>query len=916
MTRDAPATPRTPGRRRAFALCALLALAAGAHVALDAFVRDAVHQRELSFYERSAGRAADASPVSGALARALRARVERPVPFEQIDVLDEGADCYSTMFSHYLGPGLLAFDANGDGRMDLYVCQNGQNWTRGTDAEGVLAGGPLRQSNKLYLNTGNDAAGRPRFAPVDALAKANDTYVREELLIEGLLRPRERLSEPDDAPGRASAVAVAADFNGDGRPDLLVGNVPTGALWSHPETQRVLAPFVLPTNREARHAKTPLAGLTAYFLPDYRARQSIDDQRPSARGLEYEGANSLYLNMGDRDGDGIPEWRDVSREAGVEGRRATSGLAVADIDGDSDLDLIVATVPDFDFWPGGSQRWAGGVNRLYINQIAQTGKLRFVERSDAYGVSGRFTEQRPLPEYHRLRRISWLPEAYSVMAFQLEGFRPEYLRIDGKEAERAEISWATMFLDFDDDGWMDIVVANDLGFLRLHRNIRGERFEAVSHARSERSGSWMTLAAADFDGDLKQDLFAGNLGGSMLNHAFVAPDPYSIFEPALLDSVAFSEFWTGHHDSTHALFDGRDFRRELPHKVGHSALLPPDTSLPQNIRTRVPLPGLTLELHPFDRDTLDPYEFAWGAAAFDAQNDGRPDLYSVGCLYGRGGGLLAVLGTNPGRLLVNATEPAGPLRFVDLTVEHRLLNIEELHHDKLESDGYVSRRSPSKNWRLRDTVTSHDRSTWVAQGRLIQERVTNSDLIQAAENGRAVIAADLNGDGFLDLVRSNKGGYDSRASTAKNLKARKGAHPRALPSPDHNYPTLTNFEPGRTRVLLNRYQKAGWLEVILRFDDPGGFNRDAIGARVVVNDRWLRVKRSGEGGFGGNVLRPLHFGLGDADAESIEVRWPDRARSKTRHALDKLSRGTLVISKRRGVVAWRPAPATGSQRPR
>ena len=107
---------------------------------------------------------------------------------------------------------------------------------------------------------------------------------------------------------------------------------------------------------------------TIAWEPDRRLRGS---RRPGA----------FDLNLGDRDGDGIPEWKDASRESGIEGFRPTSAFVVADFDLDGDLDIYAANHMDHDFAVGGATRLAGGVNCLYINQLAETGELRFVDRA-------------------------------------------------------------------------------------------------------------------------------------------------------------------------------------------------------------------------------------------------------------------------------------------------------------------------------------------------------------------------------------------------------------------------------------------------------------------------------------------------------------------------------------------------------
>ena len=114
-----------------------------------------------------------------------------------------------------------------------------------------------------------------------------------------------------------------------------------------------------------------------------------------------------------------------------------------------------------------------------------------------------------------------MPAEYSIWWMKYEAYRPEYLEINGQEGEHGQISWSTVLQDVNEDGYPDVWVANDMGFLLLYMNDHGKKFVLTPHARSERSGYWMTFAAADWNGDLKEDLFVGNLGGAVMNHAFV-----------------------------------------------------------------------------------------------------------------------------------------------------------------------------------------------------------------------------------------------------------------------------------------------------------------------------------------------------------------------------------------------------------
>jgi hypothetical protein len=106
--------------------------------------------------------------------------------------------------------------------------------------------------------------------------------------------------------------------------------------------------------------------------------------------------------------------------------------------------------------------------------------------------------------------------------------------------------------------------------------------------------------------------------------------------------------------------------------------------------------------------------------------------------------------------------------------------------------------------------------------------------------------------------------------------------PRALPAPDNNYPSITQFEPGRTWAYLNTYREGNWIKVSLNDSSRGGLNRGGIGAVVKINGRHAKTVRSGSGSYQSNRFTDLVFGLGDETVQFVEVEWPDPERTKTR----------------------------------
>jgi len=74
-------------------------------------------------------------------------------------------------------------------------------------------------------------------------------------------------------------------------------------------------------------------------------------------------------------------------------------------------------------------------------------------------------------------------------------------------------TFSATFVDLDNDGWQDLVVANNTGEVEIFRNKHDLTFEKV--AAVSRLGFWMGVAVGDIDKDGYQDLFFPNVGTSI-----------------------------------------------------------------------------------------------------------------------------------------------------------------------------------------------------------------------------------------------------------------------------------------------------------------------------------------------------------------------------------------------------------------
>ena len=234
--------------------------------------------------------------------------------------------------------------------------------------------------------------------------------------------------------------------------------------------------------------------------------------------------NALYRN--NRDG----TFTDVTDKAGVAGGRFGMGVAAADYDGDGNIDLYITSY---------------GANILYRNN----GNGTFTDVSEKAGVTapGWSTcatwfdydndakldlfvssfvfydkSQNPLCTDATLqRRYYCVPRLFKPQPSRLfhnngDGTFQDVSRESGIAGSPGK-SFGAVATDINNDGLMDLFVANDTMPNFLFLNKGGGKFEeiglgaGVAFGEAGRPRSGMGVDAADFDGDGWQDLFVANI---------------------------------------------------------------------------------------------------------------------------------------------------------------------------------------------------------------------------------------------------------------------------------------------------------------------------------------------------------------------------------------------------------------------
>jgi hypothetical protein len=267
--------------------------------------------------------------------------------------------------------------------------------------------------------------------------------------------------------------------------------------------------------------------------------------------------HALYAN------DGAGHFRDVSEQAGLALSDYGMGVAVGDFDGDGWRDLFIACL---------------GRDRLLRNQQG-----RFIDISDSAGVSGGAQDWSSSAAFFDYDRdgdldlfvgnyVDWTPQDDLAIDFKLTGLGRAYgapdhfvgtynrlYRNDG-EGRFTDVSQAAGIrvdaagrpagkalglspVDYDNDGWLDLLVANDTVGNFLYRN-RGDgrfeeigAFEGIAFDRNGKATGAMGIDSAHYRNDRELGIAIGNFANEMTS-LYVSVDGRAPFaDEAMLEGL-------------------------------------------------------------------------------------------------------------------------------------------------------------------------------------------------------------------------------------------------------------------------------------------------------------------------------------------------------------------------------------------
>ena len=199
------------------------------------------------------------------------------------------------------------------------------------------------------------------------------------------------------------------------------------------------------------------------------------------------------------------------------------GVLFFDADNDNDLDLYIVS--------GGSENGKGSAlyqDHLYTNDghgmlslsaqalpdMRQSGSCVVAGDYDRDGDLDLFVGGRVSPgEYPKP------PRSY-LLRNDGKGHFTEVSQTDTGGLQDAGMVCSAIWSDYDNDGWLDLILAGEFMSLRFYHNQQGKLVDATNESGLEKiSGWWNSLVGGDFDGDGDTDYIAGNLGLNTHFHA-------------------------------------------------------------------------------------------------------------------------------------------------------------------------------------------------------------------------------------------------------------------------------------------------------------------------------------------------------------------------------------------------------------
>jgi len=304
---------------------------------------------------------------------------------------------------------------------------------------------------------------------------------------------------------KGGGVAVT-DFDGDGWPDIyLVNGATFEALRGHAEAPPAA---LFRNNRDGTFTDvTAAAGVANRGWGQGACTGDYDNDGDEDLYVTNFGPNRLYRN------DGQGRFTDVATASGVVLGGWSTGCAFGDYDADGRLDLFVAgnIVLDLDRLPPAP---SGATSPSAPAPMEAKSEATSGSMQAPYRPGMAYCEYRGVPAMCGPKGLRGAPD--HLFHNDGDGTFSDVSVKAGVSDPNGYYSLGVAFLDFDDDGWLDLFVANDSCPNSLYRNRGDGTFQDVSFAsgaafnEAGQEQAHMGVAVGDYDRDGRDDLHVTN----------------------------------------------------------------------------------------------------------------------------------------------------------------------------------------------------------------------------------------------------------------------------------------------------------------------------------------------------------------------------------------------------------------------
>lgn len=397
---------------------------------------------------------------------------------------------------------------------------------------------------------------------------------------------------------------------------------------------------------QARPAPVEIAGFAEVPVPFIHRWDDVHHPFTGAAVIDIDGDGrpEIFVGGGEGQEDGLlsyvdGQFKDVISGTGLSDLSATHGATSIDLDGDADVDLIVAR--------------EDGVY-LYLNEVGVFTKKLVPVTLPADAVAFDVT----VSDIDR----DGDGDLYVSVFIDLESFRSatyndpahakkNILLLNNGDLTFTDVTesagvaslqntFLSVFVDLDGDLWQDLVVAQNTGEVEIFRNTGKATFERIEAA--EGHGFWMGLAVGDIDKDGDQDLLFTNVGDSIpsfLTRGDLRDDQVDTLEWLLLRNEGDMKFsdvtqqygLTDHGFAWGAVFEDLNLDGDLDLIVAQNYIKWPVHrlfKLDGKAFLQLPNSGQHTEGRYFQQDKLgldNPY-FGQSPLIVDFSGDGKPDM--------------------------------------------------------------------------------------------------------------------------------------------------------------------------------------------------------------------------------------------------------------------------------------------------